>query len=139
MIEIEESVTGLVLDFVRQMNELQSRYGPQINQTRGDGAGRVFASYRQEAEDIYARFLTERKRSCYFGICQPPFFHAVEGAASWAVEVEKDHAAVTVLPQEGSMDFRFLLREKGGGWRINSFQQRYRARQRLYQWTYGSF
>jgi len=134
-----QELIQIVLDFAREMNDLQDIFYPQTMQTGAD-AKQIFQQYRTQADQIYGRYLTQRKRSCYYGI-GPAFFGGVAVGAQFAVEENKSRRAVEVLTQEGSLDFQFSLVCRGGQWRIDSFKQRYRAqdRSRVGEWQYGNF
>lgn len=129
-----------VLDFAREMNGLQSSFYPRIKAAGGDKT-QIFQQYRTQADQIYARFLTPRKRSCYYGVSDPPFFAGVLETAEFTVEHAGTRTFVTVCTEAGSLDFQFNLAAQKGRWLINSFKQRYRSqdRSRVDQWQYGNF
>ena len=129
----------LVLDFTQEMNTLQDVFYPQITAPERDSR-QIFQQYRTQADQIYARYLTQRRRSCYYGIV-PAFFNGVTEYARFTVEQAKSRRVVEVLTQEGALDFRFSLVHQKGQWLIDSFQQRYRSqdRSRVDRWQYGNF
>lgn len=133
-------LTQLVLDFAREMNDLQNVFHPQIRDP-GRDAKQIFQQYRTQADQIYTRYLTQRKRSCYYGISCPPFFCGVIETAEFTVERSEKRAVVTVCTEVGSLDFQFNLAFQKGSWLINSFKQRYRSqdRSRADKWQYGNF
>ena len=135
-----QELIRLVLDFAGEMNDLQNIFYPQIRQKDADKK-QVFQQYRTQADQIYARYLTQRKRSCYYGISCPPFFGGVTAGAQFTVEENKNRRVVEVLTRDGGLDFRFSLVCRGGQWLIDGFKQRYRSwdRSRVDQWQYGNF
>lgn len=136
----DQAFIQLVLDFTREMNGLQTSFYPRLTQSRRDKE-QIFQQYRAQADGIYNRYLTWRKRSYYFGISRPPFFGGVTGEAQFTVEADKNSWTVEVLTQEGALDFRFRLVCRKGRLLIDSFKQRYRTqdRSRTDRWQYGNF
>lgn len=135
----DRELIQFVLGFAQEMNDLQNLFYPRIRQKDAD-TKQIFQRYRARADQIYARYLTRRKRSCYYGI-SPPFFGGVTASAQFTVEENKSRRVVEVLTREGMLDFRFNLVCRQGQWRIDSFQQRYRSqdRSRVDKWQYGNF
>ena len=103
----EQELVQRVLDFAREMNDLQDLFYPRLRQKDAD-TKQIFQQYRARADQIYARCLTRRKRSCYYGI-SPPFFGGVTAGAQFTVEENKSRRVVEVLTREGMLDFRFNL------------------------------
>ena len=135
----DRELIQLVLDFAREMNGLQDAFYPQLKAAGGDKK-QMFQQYRLQADQVYARYLTQRKRSCYYGV-GPPFFGSVTEDAQFTVEQGKSRWTVEVLTREGLLDFRFSLVSRGGRLQIDSFQQRCRSqdRSRVDRWQYGNF
>ena len=96
-------------------------------------------TYRGEVGALYRRFLTERKRSYYKPLPDPPTFAALEDLSLSTVARKGNRAVVEVLTSRGCLDFRFHLLRKDGAWRIDSYQQRYHSVCRVDGWTYGIF
>ena len=69
----DRELVRLILDFAQEMNNLQLCYAVLLRRKGADSTD-VFRRYREEADRIYTRCLTRRKRSCYYGISYPPFF-----------------------------------------------------------------
>lgn len=134
-----QELIQLVLDFAREMNGLQDSFYPQIKAADGDKK-QIFQQYRAQADQVYARYLTQRKRSCYYGV-GPPFFGGVTENARFTVEQGKSRWTVEVLTREGMLDFQFSLVRRKGEVLIDSFRQRCRSpdRSRVDRWQYGSF
>ena len=136
----DQDLVGLVLEFVREMNALQRRYGSLMPQSRREGRMDVLLNeYREEAERMYGRWLTRRNRSCYKALSNPPTFSALEKMTLSTVERRGNRAVVELLTSGGCLDFQFNLFCKAGEWRINSFKQRYHSEHRIYHWVYGDF
>ena len=137
----DSEMTAFVLEFVRQVDDLQRTFRPLLDAARGGGVSEVFAQYRAHMEEVYRAFLTPRRRNClYFGIGDPPAFAGLEHpAAVFSAERRENRAAVTALAGAGSVDYRFQLVCRGGLWRIDSLKQRYRSGQKTHNWCYGSF
>ena len=135
----DSALIDLVLAFAREMNDLQLRYYPLLDESPDTRA--VHQSYRAEADKIYERYLTARKRSCYYAIPSPPHFLGVNDRAMKTVGREEKRATVTVYTREGLLDFQFNLVCRKGVWLINSYKQRYRSQawELVYQWLYGNF
>ena len=136
----DRELIQLVLDFAREMNDLQTAFYPRIKQN-GANAAQIFSQYQAQADTVYARYLTGRKRSFYYGISHPPFFHGVTDSARFTVEQVKNRWVVEVLIEEVTRDYRFSLVYRGGERRIDSFKQRYHSigREIVYGWQYGNF
>ena len=136
----DDALIDLVLRFARELNELQLKYYPLLDQDGGD-VRVIHQSYRTEADNIYARYLTGRKRSCYYAISSPPHFLGVNELALKTVDYDGNRATVTVYARENLLDFQFNLVCRKGVWLINSYKQRYRSQDRelVYQWLYGNF
>lgn len=135
----EQELIDFVLEFARSVNGLQRKYAPELAEKRRPAA-EVFDAYHQEMEALYARFLTPRKRHCYyFGLSDPPEFHRLEDGPACIADCNGTRAEITVLSTKGGLDYRFKLRCKDGGWRINSFQQRVSTAGQTCQWEYGCF
>ena len=74
----EQELIDFVLEFARSVDGLQRKYALELAEDR-QTASEVFAAYHQEMEALYTRFLTPRKRHCYyFGLSDPPEFHGLE-------------------------------------------------------------
>ena len=133
------ALIDLVLGFAREMNDLQLQYYPMLD--RAEDTQAVHQSYRAKADEIYGRYLTPRKRSCYYAISSPPHFLGVNDTALKTVDREEKRATVTVYTREGLLDFQFNLVCRKGDWLINSYKQRYRSQEweLVYQWLYGNF
>ena len=136
----DRELVRLILDFAQEMNNLQLCYAVLLRRKGADSTD-VFRRYREEADRIYTRCLTRRKRSCYYGISYPPFFCGITEAAEFTVEHTEKRAVVTVHTDVGSLEFQFNLALRKGEWRIDSFKQRYRIEDGCspYQWQYGNF
>ena len=136
----EQELIQLVLDFTREMNDLQAVFYPKLRQDRANTA-QVFAQYQVQADGLYTRYLTRNKRNYYYGISYPPFFQGVTDSARFTVEQVKSRWVVEVLIEEVTRDFRFSLVCRSGVWRIDSFKQRYHSigREIVYGWLYGNF
>lgn len=136
----DQELIRLVLDFAQEMNNLQLCYAALLYRKGADRAD-VLRRYREEADQVYARRLTRRRRSRYYGVSYPPFFYGITGTAGMTVEHTEKRAVVTVLTDEGQLDFQFNLACSKGEWRIDSFKQRYRGEDGFspYQWQYGNF
>lgn len=107
----------------------------------GDKAD-VLGRYRMEAEGIYARYLSRRKRAYYYGLAFPPQFAAItDGSSCETLEETPRRVLVTVYTEEGRVDFQFRLIFQEGNWRIDSYRQRYHSedREKIHRWSYGSF
>lgn len=136
----DRELVDLVLRFARELNALQRRYGPQMPQSRREGRmAALLDAYRGEVGELYRRRLTERKRSYYKPLPDPPTFSALERLALSTVARKGNLAVVEVLTSRGCLDFRFHLLRKDGVWRIDSYQQRYHSACRVDHWTYGIF
>lgn len=136
----DQELVDMVLEFVREMNALQRRYGSLMPQSRREGRMDVLLNeYRKEAGRLYERWLTRRKRSCYKALPDPPTFSALEKMTLSTVEQRGNRAVVELLTSSGCLDFQFNLLYKVGEWRINSFRQRYHSDCRIYRWFYGDF
>ena len=136
----DQEAVQLVLDFVREMNDLQTAFYPKLRQD-GANTAQVFGQYQAQADAVYARYLTQKKRNYYYGISAPPFFQGVKASARFTVEQVKNRWVVEVLIEEVTRDFRFSLVCRGGECRIDSFKQRYHSigREIVYGWLYGNF
>ncbi len=136
----DQEAVQLVLDFVREMNDLQTAFYPKLRQD-GANTAQVFGQYQAQADAVYARYLTQKKRNYYYGISAPPFFQGVTASARFTVEQVKNRWVVEVLIEEVTRDFRFSLVCRGGECRIDSFKQRYHSigREIVYGWLYGNF
>ncbi len=135
----EQVLIDFVLEFARSVDGLQRKYAPELAEDR-QTASEVFAAYHQEMEALYTRFLTPRKRHCYyFGLSDPPEFHGLEDGPECVADCNGNRAEITILSAKGGLDYRFNLRCRDGAWRINSFQQRVRTARQTYQWEYGCF
>jgi len=136
----DNALIDLVLCFAREINELQLRYYPLLDQNAGEVRA-IHQSYRAEADKIYARYLTGRKRSCCYAISSPPHFLGVDEFALKTVDCDGNRATVTVYARENLLDFQFNLVCRKGVWLINSYKQRYRSqdREQVYQWLNGNF
>ena len=137
---MDQEAVQLVLDFAREMNDLQTAFYPKLRQD-GANTAQVFGQYQAQADAVYARYLTQKKRNYYYGISAPPFFQGVTASARFTVEQVKNRWVVEVLIEEVTRDFRFSLVCRGGEWRIDSFKQRYHSigREIVYGWLYGNF
>ena len=136
----DQELVGLVLEFVREMNALQRRYGLLMPQYRREGRmDELLNAYRKEAGELYQRWLTVRKRNCYKALPDPPTFSALEKMTLSTVRRKGNRAVVELLTSGGCLDFQFNLFCKAGEWRINSFKQRYHSEHRIYHWVYGDF
>lgn len=137
----ERELIQLVLDFAQEINNLQLHYAALLHREDTDSAD-VFQRYHKRADQVYGRYLTRRKRSCFYnGLGDSPFFCGVNTIANFTVERTEKRAVVTVCTSEGLLDFQFNLTVQKGEWSINSFKQRYRSQDRLtaYGWQYGNF
>ena len=136
----DQEAVQLVLDFVREMNDLQTAFYPKLRQD-GANTAQVFGQYQAQADAVYARYLTQKKRNYYYGISAPPFFQGLTASARFTVEQVKNRWVVEVLIEEVTRDFRFSLVCRGGECRIDSFKQRYHSigREIVYGWLYGNF
>ena len=136
----DQEAVQLVLDFVREMNDLQTAFYPKLRQD-GANTAQVFGQYQAQADAVYARYLTQKKRNYYYGISAPPFFQGVTASARFTVEQVKNRWVVEVLIDEVTRDFRFSLVCRSGELRIDSFQQRCHSvgREIVYGWLYGNF
>ncbi len=129
----------LVLDFAEEMNRLQRRCFPLLQE--GNRA-EVLERYRREANGIYARYLSRRRRTCYYGLATPPQFAAItNGCSCETLEETPRRVLVTVYTGEGRVDFQFRLVFQEENWRIDSYRQRYHSkdREKIQRWSYGSF
>lgn len=137
---MDQEAVQLVLDFAREMNELQTAFYPKLRQD-GANTAQVFGQYQAQADAVYARYLTRRKRNYSYGISAPPFFQGVTDSARFTVERVKNRWVVEVLIDEVTRDFRFSLVCRSGELRIDSFKQRYHSvgREIVYGWLYGNF
>lgn len=134
----DRELVELVLEFARQVNALQRRYAPRLAEARREGRmDALLTACRRDAETLYGRWLTRRKRSLYTPLPDRPTFAAVEKLTLGAVAREKNQAVVELLTSGGCLDFRFRLLRKNGEWRINGCQQRYHSGDRVDQWNDG--
>ena len=58
----DQEAVQLVLDFVREMNDLQTAFYPKLRQD-GANTAQVFGQYQAQADAVYARYLTQKKRN----------------------------------------------------------------------------
>lgn len=130
----------LVLDFTRQLNELERKYYPLTQKSDRDMPA-VFADYKAEVEKVYHHYLTQRERNYYTCISSPPRFSAMNDITLSTAERTKNRGIVTFYTRKGLVDFQFILLYKNEQWRINNFKQRYHSddREVTYQWKRGSF
>lgn len=136
----DRELIQLVLDFAREINDLQTAFYPKLRQN-GANAAQLFSQYQTQADAVYSRYLTRKKRNYYYGISHPPSFHGVTDSARFTVEQVKNRWVVEVLIDEVTRDFRFSLVCRSGELRIDSFQQRCHSvgREIVYGWLYGNF
>lgn len=135
----DEALVNQVLSFTQAINDLQVRYYPLTGDPSQDSS-LVFANYRADAEQVYLRYLTQKKRFCYFGISSPPKFAGIDSDTPNTVDYTKNRATVTFITTVGQIDYQFMLICQKDQWLINSFKTRYRSANGtlIYNWQYGS-
>lgn len=135
----DKEILDLIVSFTRQLNELDKKYHPLL-QDKDQDSSAVFTAHRADALKIYSQYLTQRERTCYTGISSPPKFSGVEKMERGTVEWGKNRAVATIYTKD-SLDFQFTLICKNGQWLINSYKQRYHTADRTveYKWQCGSF
>lgn len=136
----DRDLVNLVLNFTRQIDELQVKYHP-FTQDPSQDISVVFTDYKAEVEKIYLRYLTKKERTYYTDIHSPPKFAEIKSNTPTTLEHTKNGAVVTFHPNTGLLDFQFILTCKNDQWLINSFKQRYHSddSELTYKWQYGSF
>lgn len=129
-------LVGIVLEFAWELNALQRKYASRMPRFWREGRMEaLLGAYREEAEALCRRRLTERKR-CK-ALPQRPAFAALEHLTLSTAAQTGNRAVVEVLTSEGCLDFRFRLQFREGEWRIGGYQQRYRGASRVDPWSDG--
>ena len=116
----DRELIQLVLDFAREMNDLESTFSLR------DFLGVKSQQFRTSLNAIWSRYLTPRKMQRRTeGFHSPPLFRKVTEEAVITVGPGKNRRVVEVLVDGFECDFQFALVCRDGQWRIDSLKKRY--------------
>ena len=116
----DRELIQLVLDFAREMNDLESTFSLR------DFLGVKSQQFRTSLNAIWSRYLTPRKmQRSTEGFHSPPLFRKVTEEAVITVGPGKNRRVVEVLVDGFECDFQFALVCRDGQWRIDSLKKRY--------------
>ena len=116
----DRELIQLVLDFAREMNDLESTFSLR------DFLGVKSQQFRTSLNAIWSRYLTPRKmQRSTEGFHSPPLFRKVTEEAVITVGPGKNRRVVEVLVDGLECDFQFALVCRDGQWRIDSLKKRY--------------
>ena len=116
----DRELIQLVLDFAREMNDLESTFSLR------DFFGVKSQQFRTSLNAIWSRYLTPRKmQRSTEGFHSPPLFRKVTEEAVITVGPGKNRRVVEVLVDGFECDFQFALVCRDGQWRIDSLKKRY--------------